>query len=789
MSNPGKAPVYYLPVEQTVYQKCLIDIMIQLHEPHIRSYLQRLKDKKTTDNNGDDTNDNANETSTNSNNGTMSDDSMMEAFIFNVKQITNHPTLLVDHYIPRNLLLLSSKENIIDLSNKYHQISEILDKLVERDVRKTIIISVSNAKEMDLIESFLLGKTGLQYYRFSGSSLYYDNHGSFDFHKASKLQDEENTNDNNQLENFDDSHVNQNTERQTKKRKNVRNKKVSGSNSTPANGSSYNNSSSNNNTEKKKKTGRQSNAEKRAREQHAQVSAAIAAATSSDQTGDSDPTLKTRENREEYIPKLSKNNSEFCAKLLEKKSKKLNVYLILSSQLKYLLQFEDLKSDLILSLDSNFTNFDDLSSILDHQVPILKPIVIESLEHYEWELNNNKDNIIYDINQPIKRQRNHHNDNNNLNAKIKFNKLLVLLSIAAWPNVNVKLQSNISPISDNLINWLIDPTKNLYPFNRTTETNLSHILDDSLFNKVYDTLNLPYKLANTLGVKKLDEYKFFDLKLDLHINNKDDDTNKQDKKRIKLNPNDNLVPSKFNYSLYQFHLTHLLNDTLTAMQVWQLETEKQLKFVHLDETERQFIIDKGNEECGELFKQDRDLGVKLEAREKVNEKLNSEVLKFESILVNNEGSGLKQRFENYSNTKAEDVNIEEKNNEVKLLMEKLESLTVNIKEAENESNNIRLEYQEKSSKAAELSAITKNLETVNKTLQEESKGRFKEIQLNSIVEKKKYLNKKINELNNDCSMWNGYLEILNAKIEKKSSLVNNNAISRVARRSRNNTPY
>jgi hypothetical protein len=828
MSVQGKAPVYYLPLEQTVYQKCLIDIIIQLHKPHIYAYLEKLtkglenneqqEDNKTFDeiyNNNQQDHDNS----------IMSSDAMIETFIFNIKQITNHPTLLVDHYIPRNLLLLNSKENIINLSNKYHQISEILDKLVERDVTKTIIINVSNAKEMDLIESFLLGKCGIQYYRFSGSSLFYDNHGSFDFHKDLEMK-----NSTNNLNNID---VSLNPVTQSKKRKNGRGKKINNStnvnnnvnsannldndsnqnfinttttttttttntnnnnnNNTTTNSSSSTNSGSNNNnnngnsSKKKKKTGRPSSAEKRAREQQAQVSTAISGVTSSDQNFESDQNSnhKLQRDREEYIPKISKNNNEFYEKLLEKKSKKLNVYLILSSQLKYLLQFEDLKSDLILSLDSGFIDFEDLSNILDHKVPILKPIIVESLEHYEWELDNNKENIIYDVNQPIKRQRKQHQNNLN-NDKSEFNRLLALLSIAAWPNVGVQLTSNINPLSDDIIDWLIDPKNKSYPYSQTINTQLPHILDTSLINKVMKILNSSFELSNTLGVLKLNEYEFFNS--NLNINKKEIENEikiKHDNKRIKLdlkNDDDDQIPIKFNYSLYQFHLTKLINDTLQRMQSWIMKTDEQLSFVHLDETERQYMIDKGNLECGELFKKDRDLGVQLEARNKIKGKLNDEVNKFEFELKD-----LKERYEIYLKLDKDDKKFEKQDDEIFNLKEKLKNLKMNIDQVGEDSNKIRSIYQEKSSQAAELSAVVKNLENDGKKLQEESEGVFKQIHIKSILEKQEFVDKRIKELSNNCSMWNGYLEILNNEVEKRGNTVSTG--SRAVRSSRNNTPY
>lgn len=779
MTNQGTAPVYYLPIKQTVYQKCLVDIMIQVHKPHIIEYLKKCKQLKM-----DESNKGEEDVIEDEKDGEMmTDESMFEAFIFNVKQICNHPTLLVDHYIPRNLLLLNSKENIISLSNKYNQVSEILDKLVERDVRKTIIISVSNAKEMDLIESFLLGKRGLQYYRFSGSSLFYENHGSFDFHKHSKSSNSE----------FDKISISSSSAspptniEPSKKKKTSRSKKNVGNSSSNGNGNHSNNdhSSTGNNTSndnddskrKKKKTGRPSNMEKRTRE--------LVGGSFDNNSGNdlqNSGNHKSRDSREEYIPKLSKNNPEFLNLALEKQNKKLNVYLILSSQLKYLLQFEDLKSDLMLSLDSNFTDFEDLSGILDYKMPILKPVIVESLEHYEWEMNTDKKYMIHEINQSSRRQQrkvpdNVSKQNQSSLEKMQFNRLLTLLSIAAFPEVEVESQSNTSPISENLIDWLVDSSKYSFPYSQTIKTKLPYICDNQLMENIVKTLEAPSEFNISLGIENNIKYNFFNSKL-----NQVEDDKSHDNKRIKYNPINENIPARFNYSLYQSHLTGLIYDTLKAMQSWLTKTEKQLEYVHLDETERQFVIDKGNFECGEIFKKNRDLGVKIEARNKIREKSINEYNKLKAIKEE-----LQDRFEDYNKLEKEEIQVKSvsQDEEINRLKKKLAELNIEINKIDDESSNIRQIYQEKSSQAAEFAAILKMLEKDGQKYEHESKGIFKEIQIKSILEKQQFVEKRTNGIKHSCDLWKGYLDILKVEVDKKSVT----AGSRNSRSGRNNTPH
>lgn len=728
MTAQGNAPIYYLKLEQTVYQKCLIDIIIELHKPHLLKYLQNHKTL--------DFGDVEKQKQTN----IMSDDSMIEALIFNMRQIINHPTLLVDHYIPRNFLLLNSKENIITLSNKYHKVSEILDKLVEKDAKKTIIISVSNAKEMDLVESFLLGKTGLQYYRFSGSSLYYDNHGSFDFHKASHPENDHIV-EFAQLPSEYNSSSSSTPPVESKKRKQKRAKKLVTS------------------TKEKKKSGRPSNVERKAREN-------VDAESGSGHN---------KRDREEYIPRLSKNSEKYIQMIQEKKNKKLNVYLILSSQLKYLVQFEDLRSDLIFSLDSHTTNFDDLSAILGHQVPIIKPLIVESLEHYESELLINPD-VIYDNNQTLRNQKT--DGKSETQQKVEFNRLLAFLSVAAWPDVKMKLPSNISPVSNDFIEWLINPTEIKFPYSRTIATELPHILDKDLIDKVINTLD-NFQEDNTLQGGKIDRYKFFNVNHDI----KDEVKLEHDSKRVRANPKNENVPDSLNYAQYQLCLTKLINDSFIDTQEWITTIESKLQFVHLDETERQFIIDKGNAECGELYKKDRDLDVTIEGRSKMKEKLVSEFEKVDSVR-----KMLNDRFQRYKALTTDDKDKKKQNDEIKTLQEKLIALKATMVDAENNSDTIRKKYQEKSSEAAELSAYVQNIEETSKFLKNESKGVFRSIQLQSIKEQQMFIDKKIKEHTNNCNMWSGYLETLHGELEKRSSATLSTGL-RIPRSSRNNTPY
>ncbi|KAH3667418.1 hypothetical protein OGAPHI_003067 [Ogataea philodendri] len=241
----------------------LSELLVKLHKPYLEKLLsEQQDDEMDTD--------------------VLSTQAMLELFLLNLKQISNHSSLLVDHFMSKNLLLMDTKPDLKASSAKYICIDNCLNKLIDKRRQLTIIITAANSRELDLIETILIGKKNLQYYRFSGSSVYYDNHGSFDFTKQ---------------------------------------------------------------------------------ELHR-------ASVSVPQTGKKHPT-------EDYVPRVSKNSAEF-QKLEQQKDRVLSIYLILSNQLHSLVNFEELQSDLVISLDSELEQ--NLS------IPIIKPIHLNGVEYFDLAL-------------------------------------------------------------------------------------------------------------------------------------------------------------------------------------------------------------------------------------------------------------------------------------------------------------------------------------------------------------------------------------------------------------------
>lgn len=91
--------------------------------------------------------------------------------------ISMHPSLVVDHFISKGLLLLSPKDRLLDLSGKMRLFNELIDVLSEKQdsgalvENYNLLVVARSVKELELIEGLIVGKK-LQYYNASSKKLY-----------------------------------------------------------------------------------------------------------------------------------------------------------------------------------------------------------------------------------------------------------------------------------------------------------------------------------------------------------------------------------------------------------------------------------------------------------------------------------------------------------------------------------------------------------------------------------------------------------------------------------------
>lgn len=163
------ADVSYLLVDLTPFQKDLIEILISLNAKCFeQEFSQSDEGAKTS----------ADEVETMY--PLLSAKQMMYIFDSNFRAVANHPCLLVDHYMPRQFLRKEPNENLINTSDKFKRLQQLLFGFIERDraqfpqLLKICLISHS-VRELDLLEGLILGQR-VRIKRLSGTSLYNERH-------------------------------------------------------------------------------------------------------------------------------------------------------------------------------------------------------------------------------------------------------------------------------------------------------------------------------------------------------------------------------------------------------------------------------------------------------------------------------------------------------------------------------------------------------------------------------------------------------------------------------------
>jgi hypothetical protein len=130
--------VLYVPVELTSLQKELYRVLIRLHRDSLCGQLQLVSSANDSDT------EIPSETDAESN----------QVLVKHLKLVNNHPFLLVEHYIPKKLLLMESNERLMLQSDKFNKLDKIIQTLLKRDLN--LLLVGSSVKELDLIEAFLL---------------------------------------------------------------------------------------------------------------------------------------------------------------------------------------------------------------------------------------------------------------------------------------------------------------------------------------------------------------------------------------------------------------------------------------------------------------------------------------------------------------------------------------------------------------------------------------------------------------------------------------------------------
>lgn len=125
--------MFRIPIGLTALQRDLVEVLVQAHKTQL---LERQVD---------------------------------ELLLRNIHLLTNHPFLLVDHYMPKQLLQMETHEKLLEASDLFHKLDKLLCRL--QRTRYRVLLVGSSIKELDLVEAFINGRD-LSYKRYSGMSLY-----------------------------------------------------------------------------------------------------------------------------------------------------------------------------------------------------------------------------------------------------------------------------------------------------------------------------------------------------------------------------------------------------------------------------------------------------------------------------------------------------------------------------------------------------------------------------------------------------------------------------------------
>lgn len=157
--------VFHLPTPMTVFQMDLSEVIVQLFYGEITlAVFENSSHKRTSIDSLLDSNPGPHFA------GRQNHEKMN--ILFNqLKIVSKHPSLLVDHFIPKKLLLLEVVERLINMSGKFQLFNRLIDSLIDADKKYNLLVVAESVKELELIEGLILGKT-LWYQNLSRSKLY-----------------------------------------------------------------------------------------------------------------------------------------------------------------------------------------------------------------------------------------------------------------------------------------------------------------------------------------------------------------------------------------------------------------------------------------------------------------------------------------------------------------------------------------------------------------------------------------------------------------------------------------
>lgn len=162
-SNISGDNVIYLPSMMSNLQKDVCELIVQIFRKGFEEELQRSKNRASISNLSNDADDL--QGNMNADQARESSARLINLMYEQLRKVSMHPSLLVDHFIPKRWLLLEVNERLLNLSGKlalFDRIVEILcekfngDEKPQRDYN--VLVMAETVKELEWIEGTIIGK-------------------------------------------------------------------------------------------------------------------------------------------------------------------------------------------------------------------------------------------------------------------------------------------------------------------------------------------------------------------------------------------------------------------------------------------------------------------------------------------------------------------------------------------------------------------------------------------------------------------------------------------------------
>ncbi|KAK6465740.1 structural maintenance of chromosome protein 3 [Scheffersomyces coipomensis] len=170
--------IYYVPTTLTRLQKELMELVLQTFSSDILQELRAKKSRTSIDSLLDSSSNAEHESDT---------FDKISLIMDQLSIVESHPSLLVDHFMPKKLLLSETNERLLSMSGKLQLFDKMLNLMVEKCNHETgfhVLVVAQSVKELELVEGVIIGKE-LNYRNLSSAKLYDDGKSIPNFNEKS----------------------------------------------------------------------------------------------------------------------------------------------------------------------------------------------------------------------------------------------------------------------------------------------------------------------------------------------------------------------------------------------------------------------------------------------------------------------------------------------------------------------------------------------------------------------------------------------------------------------------